>query len=382
MRIGIDASNIRGGGGLVHLIGLLENFDAQNTDVENVVIWSSDETLNRLPERSFIKKLHQPLLNKPLIYQIFWKLFRLTKEARRECDVLLIAGGHYLGGFKPFAVMSQSLLEFDEETMKRQLSFIPWLRSRLLKILYIHTFNKAAKVIFVSQHLRDCILPFLQKGLQNSVVIEHGISKIFLKENDRGHRANTTFNLLTVSLLAQHKGLKNLVLAVRNIWKDRGNISLQIVGYGRDDKLMTLIKALDPENKFIHLMGRYEHSDMPEFYFSADGFILPSFCEAFGFPIYEATAAGLPLRCSNRIDVPFLRDRDLFFDPYRVDDIEKAIKEMMNEEKTTTCCNRAEFMERYNWENTAKKTFDILYSLNNYRPNENEIPKEFLLPSS
>lgn len=382
MRIGIDASNIRGGGGLVHLIGLLEYFDPQNTDVEKIVIWSSDETLNRLPDRSFLKKSHQLLLNKSLIYQIYWQLFRLTKESKEECDVLLILGGHYLGSFRPFAVMARNLLPFDKEAMKKHSSLHFRIKLKILKRLFIHTFSRADKVIYVSKFARDYIAPHLKTGLQNSSIIEHGINRAFFNENNRNKPTEKIFNLLSVSNVSQYKGFYNLVLAVFRIWEEGGRIDLRIVGHGHDDKLAALIDTVDPEKKFIHLMGGHEHSDMPEFYFSADGFIFPSFCEAFGFPIYEAIAAGLPVKCSNRIDVPVLSDGKYFFDPERVDDIVRAIKEMMGEDKAISYCDKAEFMERYNWEKTAKKTFDILCGLNGYMPNENEIPKEFLLPSS
>ena len=45
MILGIDASNIRVGGGLTHLKELLSSVDIENHNIEKIIVWSSDKTL-------------------------------------------------------------------------------------------------------------------------------------------------------------------------------------------------------------------------------------------------------------------------------------------------------------------------------------------------
>ena len=46
-------------------------------------------------------------------------------------------------------------------------------------------------------------------------------------------------------------------------------------------------------------------------------------------PIIEAMACGIPVTCSNRSSLPEVAgDAALFFDPYNIDDIAKAIEKM------------------------------------------------------
>jgi len=56
MILGIDASNIRTGGGLTHLKSIL-NFIADDTlKFKKVIIWSNTQTLNQLPDKQWIDK--------------------------------------------------------------------------------------------------------------------------------------------------------------------------------------------------------------------------------------------------------------------------------------------------------------------------------------
>ena len=50
MIIGIDATNIRAGGGVTHLKELLRSVDVEKHDIEKIVIWSSKFTLNEIDE--------------------------------------------------------------------------------------------------------------------------------------------------------------------------------------------------------------------------------------------------------------------------------------------------------------------------------------------
>ena len=58
MRLGIDASNISIGGGVTHLVEMLNGAQPLAHGFDMIVVWSSKATLSQLPERSSSKKKH------------------------------------------------------------------------------------------------------------------------------------------------------------------------------------------------------------------------------------------------------------------------------------------------------------------------------------
>ena len=63
MILGIDASNIRAGGGLTHLVELLGAADPLAHDFSRVVVWSGRSTLSRIEDRDGLGKVSGPVLD-------------------------------------------------------------------------------------------------------------------------------------------------------------------------------------------------------------------------------------------------------------------------------------------------------------------------------
>src|SRR5215467_12224585 len=106
MILGIDASNVRGGGGLTHLAEVLRVAEPNPVGFSKVIIWAGHETLGNIEDRSWIVKSHQPMLDKTLLHRMFWQRFKLDRLARlSKCDVLFVPGGSYAGDFEPIVTM-------------------------------------------------------------------------------------------------------------------------------------------------------------------------------------------------------------------------------------------------------------------------------------
>ena len=50
MIIGIDATNIKSDGGIVHLFELVNNFKFDNSKIEKIIIWGNSNSLRKLKE--------------------------------------------------------------------------------------------------------------------------------------------------------------------------------------------------------------------------------------------------------------------------------------------------------------------------------------------
>ena len=67
MVVVIDASNIRGGGGLSHLVGILKNYNPK-WGFHKVVVYSNTKTLDAIPDRNWLIKETHNYLNKSNIF--------------------------------------------------------------------------------------------------------------------------------------------------------------------------------------------------------------------------------------------------------------------------------------------------------------------------
>ena len=135
MRIGVDASNIKEGGGLIHLKKILENVDSLKHDIDKVVVWGDKNTLDKLPQRSFIKLHNLNVLSKNISRRMLWQQKDLCRLARNSCDILFVPGGSYLGGFNPYVAMFQNMQIFDSKERSRE-NIKDWLRMRILQTVF------------------------------------------------------------------------------------------------------------------------------------------------------------------------------------------------------------------------------------------------------
>ena len=77
MRLVIDASNIRGGGGVTHLVELLRAANPAVHGFDQVVVWASQATLARLEDRPWLVKRTDPLLESHYLRRALWQRNRL-----------------------------------------------------------------------------------------------------------------------------------------------------------------------------------------------------------------------------------------------------------------------------------------------------------------
>jgi hypothetical protein len=79
MRIGIDASNLRTGGGITHLVELLRAADPGSHGITQLVVWGGRATLDRLDDQPWLVKQWLPTLDGHL-------LARARSESLKRCQ--------------------------------------------------------------------------------------------------------------------------------------------------------------------------------------------------------------------------------------------------------------------------------------------------------
>ena len=117
MILGIDASNIKSGGGLNHIIYILK-FYQNNKNFKKVIIWTSSDIQKYFDDKKYIIKKTNYFLNKNIVFRIFWQIFLLPFELRNNaCNILFQPGAAFtLANIKKVS-MCQNLLPFSNSEL-------------------------------------------------------------------------------------------------------------------------------------------------------------------------------------------------------------------------------------------------------------------------
>lgn len=374
MRIGIDASNIGGGGGITHLKEILKNFNQIefSDTIFKIVVFSSKNVLDQIPELPFLEKVTFHDLNSSLFKRVSFQLFKFDKYIKNNCDILFSITGDYLGKFKPVVGMSRNMLLYDRTTWKEMGSSKESMRFYLNFLKQKRCFQNSDGLIFISSYAKrevNCVLPIKEK---TQVVIHHGVSPKFIgKAKDSKpieyFSENRPFRFLYVSTVHTYKHHLQVVDAIASLRSKGLPIELHLVGgiifQPAGDQLLKALKKFDPSSSFIFYHGHQPYDVIEEHYRRADGIVFASSCENMPNILLESMASGLPIACSNYQPMPeFLEDGGFYFDPKSVKSIEKALLELLHspEERFTMCEENIERVKKYSWEKTSKETFQFI----------------------
>ena len=80
MIVGIDASNISSGGGLLHIKELINSVDIDKFGIQKIVILSCKSTLNEIDDKSWLKKCYDPFMEHNYFVRVLWQYTKLNKQ--------------------------------------------------------------------------------------------------------------------------------------------------------------------------------------------------------------------------------------------------------------------------------------------------------------
>lgn len=370
MRLLIDASNIRGGGGVTHLVELLSAADPSTSDFHQVVVWSGKRTLDCLPDRPWLERGYHPWLDGPLPTRLFWQLRELPRKLN-GCDLLFVPGGTYAGRFHPFVSMSQNLLPFDAHERARFGLSLMRLKLHMLEHSQTKSFRRADGLIFLTNKARQVVEARMGTAKAATTVIPHGVSLAF-RTLPRPARALgdcsavEPFHLLYVSIVTVYKHQWHVAEAVASLRAQGLPVMLDLVGPSTRPGLRRLREALsrlDPGGEFIRYHGQIPYHELATYYRQADAFVFASSCETFGQILLEAMSAGLPIACSDKSAMPeIVEDAGVYFDPENPDSISRAMKTLIQDAtlRERLACAAYNKALQYSWQRCANETFAFL----------------------
>ena len=370
--IGVDASNIRQGGGITHLSNILNNLEPELCNISKVYIWSNQKTLNKISDKPWLEKRNHFLLDGNLLQRTYWQIFFLKSQLKYEaCDLLFIPGGYYVFNFSPAVTMNQNLLPFEWREIARNKFSFRTLKFVFLRVLQKSSFKRSEGVIFLSRNARDVVKETFNDFNVKTQIIPHGIDEIFFqaprKQLSIDHYSKEKpFRFIYVSTIDHYKHQWNVVAAVSNLIDLGYPIRLDLYGSSNKNALSLLEKAIakyDKNKKFIKYHDEIDHSKIKQIYLSADASIFSSSCETFGQIILESMASGLPIACSNMSAMPeILEGAGVYFNPLDIYDIQRALENLLNSSKERQLMAEQAFKlaQNYSWEKASLSTFQFL----------------------
>ncbi len=370
--VGIDASNLRVGGGVTHLVELLRAARPQAHSFDRVTVWGSARTLERIEERPWLCRVHDPMLERPLAYRVYWQRFRLARLARAAaCNVLFVPGGSDASGFRPVITMSRNLLPFEWREARRYGFSWLTLKNVLLRASQTRTFRSADGLILLTQYSRDVIMKAIGASRGQVTVIAHGVDGQFRcqprpQKDLVEYSTQRPFRLLYVSIVDAYKHQWHVADAVAQLRAGGTPVVLDLVGpaYGPAlARLKQTLRRLDPDARFLRYLGAVPHAQLPELYRAADLNLFASSCENMPNILLEGMASGLPIACSNRGPMPeVLGAGGVYFDPEQPCQIAAAVRLLIESAALRSAVAQAasERAQQFSWARCADETFQFL----------------------
>ena len=369
LKVAIDATRVKSGGGIAHLKGILNIDGIETYGISEVHIWGYRALLDNLPEKPWLIKHCPKVTEQSLFKQIYWQAFKLAKEIRQSgCQILFAVDASTFCRFKPMVVLSQNMIPFEESFSSIYGYDKSGIHQRLIMQVQKRAFKYADAVIFLTQYAAKRIQLYTG-ALENYHCIPHGVDAAFKKITPQ--RAwpvddQTPIKCLYVSPIWEYKHQAELVSAIK-LLRDRGyNVTLTLTGGGNREGRELLEKQLrisDPQHSFTEILEFIPHKDIPQLIANSDLFVFASSVETFGITLLEGMTIGMPIACSNRSSLPeTLQNGGVYFDPQNEVSIADAIQLLIDDENLrVNLAQQAKFLAKsYSWEKCASQTWSFV----------------------
>jgi glycosyltransferase involved in cell wall biosynthesis len=258
-----------------------------------------------------------------------------------------------------------------------------WL-TQLSKPLIRRRLRRAAAVLGCSDHLTGQVRARFPQLAERCHTVANGIDVAALDVEREPERAPE--RLLFVGRISPEKGLHVLMDSFSTLQAERPELELVLVGeeeapdpgmlirLSNDERVRDLegfysgrysdaLRArLTPEARArVEFAGVVPYERVAEHYRNADVFVLPSFMEAFGMPLAEAQASGLPVVGSRTGGIPYIVEdgvTGLLVEPGDGAGLTAALRRLFEDAGLRTslaAAGRDRARERFGWDTIAAR---------------------------
>lgn len=385
MIIGMDASNITDGGGLNHLVNILNNFNKNKFKDIEIIVWCKKDVIKLINKHNKINILTNKYLNSSNFYRLIWQKFFFKKEAiKLNCSISFVLGGSTLSNFNPLITINQNLLPFFDDEVKKYFPNFFYFKFKILKYLQIATFRKATGIIFLTNFSYKYMKNLNSFKINNYSIIPHGISPIFSNPNRlikdfQNKEKNKKIKILYVSSIEYYKNHLALFKVIKRLKEKNYSVTLDVVGSGNQilmNSLKNFVK-LNQANEYIIFHDKLSLDEINYFYRKSDIFVFPSSCESFGQILLESMSSKLPILCSNKSGLEeTCKNGAIYFNPENINEFFDKLELLINnlEIRKSISDNAFKISEEFNWKACSDLTFNFIIETlkNNQKLNLNK----------
>lgn len=178
--------------------------------------------------------------------------------------------------------------------------------------------------------------------------------------------------IIYVGGLAPHKNLHGLLDGFEKAIESGSlpDVHLALIGdfkgagfFSNYDSLQERVQDNPKLQERVHFTDYVSDEDLVALYSSALALAMPSYSEGFGLPAIEAMACAAPVLSSDKGSLPeVVGDAGVYFDPFDVDSIARAIVEMVGNEarRKQLSCDAVRRAGDFTWERAAQLTLSHL----------------------
>lgn len=366
----INGFSARRGGGQTYLVNLCKHHTAREDLKITLLLYKDSDLIIKNPSIRVVK-IRFPVEN-PFM-RFYWETFRLPQLLVKESADLLFCPGGIISTKNPNnckkVTMFRNMVPLDKKQRKAYPFGYMRFRNWLLKYSLLRSMENADLVIFISEFGKEVVEGISKKGIMKSIVIPHGVDTFNEGKlpDKRPQFLPKEPYIVYVSTVDVYKSQLEVVQAYKLLtMKGVALPKLLLVGPW---ETLGYVKKIEKEihgnglSKKIFLTGPVLYEQMSYVYKDAQFVIFASQSENCPNILLESMASGRAIMCSNRPPMPeFAGDAVLYFDPEDPQNIANTMLRLLKDESQiielqTKALERSRI---YNWESSAKKTWDVL----------------------
>lgn len=233
------------------------------------------------------------------------------------------------------------------------------------RILYPMSARRSAWIVCMSESVIRDLRRFYPWAENRITIIPHSCDADLdiVRIRRASNPATAERFILAVSSVMPHKNYDNLFLAYARFRETHPDVGLVVVGVrGLSSASVEALRSDLGLETCIRITGWIDRVELLELFVRANALVYASRFEGFGIPILEALTGGIPLACS---DIEPAREiagsAARYFDPNDVDDISRALSDVMDDEALRARLSNEGFerSERYDARTNAEALINV-----------------------